>query len=151
MQSMGCLMEEVQPEKQYLPHFFSMALDDSDMDVRDKQNRPVKSSSAHAALKELFILTVFNCLVEDNLPLISSIRKYLEELLTPFSEQLNRVKRWMVETIELAVLFSFKRLSELLVNHSLLLTVYILHDFQILHIVQDSPQGQSQLNLPLRC
>src|SRR5437868_3917109 len=70
--------------------FFSEALDDSDLDVRDAHNRPVRGVRARVELKELFTAAVFTLLSERPLPLAALADHLLDEWLTPFAERLVR-------------------------------------------------------------
>lgn len=130
----------VSDPRPYWHSFFSEALDGSNLDVRDAGNRPIRSYESRSVLKGLFTFSVFRLLVQENLPIVSSIRRYLEEKLTPFREQFQQAKKWFIRVIELAVLFNFKRFLEILAL------------FCLLFFLSSTPSGiyNSQFAMPQR-
>jgi len=129
-------------------NFFTEALDNSDLDVRDSQNRPLKSSSAKASLRQLFVCTVVQLLASDDLPLISQTRKQLAKILAPFSEQFRRVARFffLAAGFALAAITKIEVLTclkELFLSFCHFTTLAL----QRLFLVKD----RLPLNIPLRC
>ena len=131
----------------FFSSYFSSALEDSDLDARDAKNRPVRSKLARSELKQLFVSTVFRLLVSEDLPVVSSVRKFLQELLAPLSQQFRRAFRF----IEMAAVFALTAIREsvawvrtagiLCSAYRLPLTAY--HSSLTTH--------RLPLNLPLRC
>lgn len=108
---------ETQPP--LLPTYFEDALNPSDLDARDAQNRPVgvrlqaRQARRHAPeLKALFTSTVLQLLAVRDLPVVSQDRSILKDISKPVRQFLTRARRWMTRAFELAVLFNLKRLIE---------------------------------------
>lgn len=138
----------------YLPNFFSEALDFSDLDVRDAANRPVRTADARANLQQLFAFSVVRLLVDDALPLITSVRRILEKLLAPLSEGFSRAKKWLMGKVFWAIAFAVKKFSDLF-DLSPLWSPVLLGDPNLRGegrlFNSQSTIRNSQLNLPLRC
>jgi len=137
----------------YWTNFFSEALDDCGLDVRDCNNRPVKSAVSRKNLKDIFVLTTVRLIAYDGLPIVSAVRQYLEKMLTPFAEQLRRAKKWLIRTMEVTVWFNLKRFFEMLFLFFLPLTTYHLPLMLLTMIValrfrETIPTPQ---NIPMRC
>lgn len=145
----------VQPENCFFPaqNFFFEALDASDLDARDAQNRPIKSAAPLAHLKSLFQAAVIDLLMVRDLPLVSAGRSLLKDILKPVRHLLTRGRRWLSRAIELAVLFNFKRLVEKLKFISSVLAFLLAQAFLCLRFCRYLPAHNPLLTqtVPLRC
>lgn len=95
-----------------LPTYFEDALNPSDLDARDVQNRPVGTRRHATELKALFASTVLQLLAVRDLPVVAQDRSILKDISKPVRQFLTRARRWMTRAFELAVLFNLKRLIE---------------------------------------
>lgn len=113
----------------YWKNYFAEATEDddsdsdSDYDVRDARGRKIKNQASRSALRGLFAATVIRLLVEEDLPIVSSARKVLEQILTPLSERIARAVKCFAERFALPLFFNFKRFLDLLIKNLLPLSI----------------------------
>ena len=96
---LGSRFSNSAPVTFYNPLFVSIAIPDSgfdveDLDVRDANNRPIKSTSAHRAIKNLFINNMRDMLLENLTPARRLTLAYLSQVWDIVSGWL---KPWMSE------------------------------------------------------
>lgn len=137
------------------PHFFSEAMDFSDLDVRDSQNRPVTSQTAKEQLAQLFSFSVVNLLVSEALPVLVSFRRALEKLLAPLSERFSQAKKWLREKVFWALAVTIKKFSDLFALYPLPYTL-LWGDSNLRGVSRLSSSlftlhSSLQLSLPLLC
>jgi hypothetical protein len=60
-------------------------------------------------LKEIFTHTVFKLLLDQDLPVLSEVRKSLQQIIAPMAEKIESAGKFCLRAIEMAVLFILKR------------------------------------------
>ena len=61
--------------------------------------------------------------MDRDLPIVSQIRKTLEEMTNPWREQWTRAKRWIFHSLEIALFFNLKRWAESIQPYRILILV----------------------------
>ena len=102
----------VSVDQTYWRNFFAQALETSDLDARDKFNRPVVANARPSQLQQLFSFSVFRLLLSADLPYLAAVRQRLQEQLNPFCEQLAQQTRRLIQAFELMLFSVMKRFAD---------------------------------------
>lgn len=137
----------------YWNHFLNDAVSEADLDVRDARNRKIHSRDSRAEFKTLFVFSILRIMVNEDLPVLTRIRKALQELLNPLAETVRTAARRIWDMGESAY-FSGARLVVKLSRTSVL-ALLSAHPPSRSSAGFDSPHPSllqlSNSILPLRC